>query len=233
MTGTANCTGCHTESVIGVPVIAAGHQCSKGPACGHEAEDGRVCIAVHHAANVPHVLRPRPSVPGTGQATHKITQAAQMQIMAVYTGSEFRVHKSKCPDVVDLQYPEVHEFLILTGTSREQVTQRLRDDSLAAPRRNPRRSEIPVTFSHCCAALEPQLSGSGFAPGQPYHEIYAASPGDFGTKRNPTCASQGVAEHNAREYSRDGRAYVVEHIDAAGKRSKVSEFRNGRKVTSR
>ena len=72
---------------------------------------------------------------------------------------------------------------------------------------------------------------SGFAPGQPYFEIYAASgPDALSTKRNPTCANQGTAEHNAREYSCDGRSYVVEHIDSAGKRSKVSEFRTGRKV---
>jgi len=73
---------------------------------------------------------------------------------------------------------------------------------------------------------------SGFASGQPYFEIYAASGPDAfsSSKRNPTCASQGTADHNAREYSRDGRSYVIEHIDADGKRSKVSEFRNGRKV---
>jgi len=72
---------------------------------------------------------------------------------------------------------------------------------------------------------------SGFASGQPYFEIYAASgPDAFSSKRSPTCASQGTAEHNAREYSRDGRSYVIEHIDADGNRSEVSEFRNGRKV---
>jgi hypothetical protein len=73
--------------------------------------------------------------------------------------------------------------------------------------------------------------GSGFAPGQPYYEIYPVSgPQAYSTKRNPTCVNQGTAEHNAREYSRDGRAYVVELVDADGKRSKVAEFRNGRKV---
>lgn len=79
------------------------------------------------------------------------------------------------------------------------------------------------------AAMTP--AGSGFAEGQPYYEIYPASgPDAFSTKRNPTCAALGTAEHNAREYSRDGRAYVVEHIDAEARRSKVSEFRGGRKV---
>jgi hypothetical protein len=59
-------------------------------------------------------------------------------------------------------------------------------------------------------------------PGQPYYEIYPASgPVAFSAKRNPTCINQGTAEHNAREYSRDGRAYVIEHVGTDGKRTKV------------
>jgi hypothetical protein len=66
-------------------------------------------------------------------------------------------------------------------------------------------------------------------PGQPYYEIYPASgPVAFSAKRNPTCINQGTAEHTAREYSRDGRACVIEHAGADGKRTKVAEFRNGR-----
>jgi len=73
---------------------------------------------------------------------------------------------------------------------------------------------------------------SPYPPGTPYFEVYPATPGTEGysTKDYPTAVSQGTAEHNARRYSRDGRSYVVEHVDAEGKRSKVAEFRNGRKV---
>jgi hypothetical protein len=56
----------------------------------------------------------------------------------------------------------------------------------------------------------------------------ASGPVASSAKRNPTCINQGTAEHNAREYSRDGRAYVIEHVGTDGKRTKVAEFRNGR-----
>jgi hypothetical protein len=88
--------------------------------------------------------------------------------------------------------------------------------------------------SNCQAEQTIELAadyGSGIAPGQPYFEICPASgPEAYGTKRNPTCVTQATFEHNARKYSRDGRAYVVELVDAEGKRSKVAQFRNGRKV---
>jgi hypothetical protein len=73
-----------------------------------------------------------------------------------------------------------------------------------------------------------------YDPGTSYFEIYSASPAadGYSTKNYPACISQSMAEHNARRYSRDGRAYVVEHVAVDGKRSKVSEFRGGRKVRS-
>jgi hypothetical protein len=89
------------------------------------------------------------------------------------------------------------------------------------------------------AHFEPRALGTGavrsgdrksYAEGTPYFEVYASSPGEYDTKRYPTFIQQSGAEHNAREYSRDGRAYVVEHVGADGKRSKVAVFRNGRKV---
>jgi hypothetical protein len=88
--------------------------------------------------------------------------------------------------------------------------------------------------SNCQAEQTIELAadyGSGIAPGQPYFEICPASgPEAYGTKRNPTCVTQATFEHNACKYSRDGCAYVVELVDAEGKRSKVAQFRNGRKV---
>jgi YD repeat-containing protein len=80
-------------------------------------------------------------------------------------------------------------------------------------------------------AVPPVDPESGFDKGTPYFVVYPCSGADvYGTKRHPTFIQQPTAEHNARKYSRDGRAYVIEHVDSDGGRSKVAEFRNGRKV---
>jgi hypothetical protein len=72
---------------------------------------------------------------------------------------------------------------------------------------------------------------SGFDEGTPYYLVYPCSgPDAYSAKKHPTFIQQSMAEHNARKYSRNGRTYVVEHVDAQGKRLKVAEFRNGRKT---
>jgi hypothetical protein len=66
-------------------------------------------------------------------------------------------------------------------------------------------------------------------------EIYPASRRDA-WRTVPACYSIGMAEHNARKYSRDGRAYVIERVEPSGdgeRRTRVAEFRGGRKVRRR
>jgi hypothetical protein len=63
-------------------------------------------------------------------------------------------------------------------------------------------------------------------------EIYPAS-GRDAWRSAPACYSIGMAEHNARKYSRDGRSWVIGHVEPAEDgvtRTRVAEFRGGRKV---
>ena len=72
---------------------------------------------------------------------------------------------------------------------------------------------------------------SGFDVGVPYFLAYPCSGSRaYSTKKRPSFASESMAFHNARKYSRDGRTYAVEHVSSDGKRSKIAEFRDGRKV---
>lgn len=158
-----------------------------------------------------------------------------MQLTAVYTGTEFRVHEARCPDIRDLGWPDIREEVHLSAAGKAEAVERVWAGSLAAPssiRDAARRTQLTKFASCCLSELEfPPATESGFDEGTPYFEVYPGSgPDAFSTKKHPTFISQSMAEHNARRYSRDGRDYAVEHVDSDGKRSKVAEFRNGRKV---
>ena len=158
-----------------------------------------------------------------------------MQLTAVYTGTEFRVHKARCPDIRDLGWPDIREKVHLSAAGKAEAVERVWAGSLAAPgsiRDLARRTQLTKFQSCCIGDLEfPPATESGFDDGAPYFQVYPCSgPDAYSTKRHPIFAAQSAAEHNARKYSRDGRTYVVEHVDADGGRSKVAEFRNSRKV---
>ena len=78
-----------------------------------------------------------------------------MQITAVYTGYEFRVHKAHCPDIPLIGEPDVHERLHLTGMSREQVVRRVWADALSTPKRPQEFSTYAklTKFLPCCGEL--------------------------------------------------------------------------------
>jgi hypothetical protein len=67
---------------------------------------------------------------------------------------------------------------------------------------------------------------------QEHWEIFPTSgAGAWDTKATPVCYTIEGAFHNARQYSKDGAGYVVEHVaPVTGERTRVAEFINGRKV---
>lgn len=59
-------------------------------------------------------------------------RAGRLSLTAVYDGRDMIVHRAHCEHrVEDMTYPEVHEKLHLSGTSRLAVTGRIWGDSLA------------------------------------------------------------------------------------------------------
>lgn len=78
-----------------------------------------------------------------------------MQLTALNTGTEFRVHEAHCPVARHADYPDIREKVHLSAVDRDEAVQRIWAGSLAEPHPRPSDAEAAerTVFLPCCRSL--------------------------------------------------------------------------------